>query len=133
MNIITLPNFLFKTEDWSDSDGACFYKKTFTHPQALGFKCEVDFYLKKYKKIYSITKSNSGLSFVLKINDGSFYWEDCGWFVRRLKGSNIEEDLHDAIKHLPNEAAFFCHDTIEYISGDSEFDSWFEKKNLFKK
>lgn len=55
--IITLPKTLRKNKDVIDEESA--YIKTIFHDKLISLPSEFEFYLKKFKRVYKIEKSNS--------------------------------------------------------------------------
>jgi hypothetical protein len=102
------------------------YVKTYKHEKLISLPKEYNFYLKKYKRVYKIEKSNSELSWVLTIDDRTYGWDQKGFYVRRLKGYKFLDVLNDAIKKYPNEVCFFSDFGMEYKSNDPDFDKWFD-------
>lgn len=105
------------------------YVKTVHHPRLIALKSEWNATMGRYRKVYRIEKSNSGLRWVLTIDsidfkDAQCGWDQKGWYVRTLHGNTLLEALNDAIKKMPEVAVFFSPDASEYHSNDPEFDKW---------
>lgn len=123
--IINLPKTLRKNQENIDEDSFLF--KTIFHDKLIGFPSEFKFYLRKYKRVYKIEKSNSGLNWVLTVDDGTYGPREKGIYVRRLKGFKFLDALNDAIKKLPEEVCFFSEEGSDFKTSNTDVNEWLDK------
>jgi hypothetical protein len=111
-------------QDAGKSDG--FWMKTYHHPEAISLPVEYEALLKQNGRVYRIEKSNSGLRWVLTVDDGTWGWDQKGDYVRTLKGHTLEQALEDALEKCWELGPFFLPDAVEWESGDPNFKRWLE-------
>lgn len=110
-------------------DNEAYYKRLIYHDKILAFPQECKLWLNRTGKLYHIEKSNSELSWVLKINLKEEHYDDIEqpWYFRRLKGWTFEEALNDAISKYPDEK-FHHHKAYDWHLKDpddqAELDVW---------
>lgn len=124
-NIKQLPKF--KRIDKQVFEDGSAYLKTIFHERVICLEPEYEFYQRKYGRVLRIERSNSNKSWVLTVDAlNTWGWDQKGDYVMTLRGLTFGDALEDAMRKLPNEAAFFAAHGSFFKYDDEDFEAWYK-------
>lgn len=100
-------------------------------PMTICLPVEFDDYLRRHKHVYRIDKSHSDFSWVLTVDDGTWGWDQRGFYCQTLllcRNGTLADALERAKKLLPEEKAFFVGEayTMDREADDDLFEEWMD-------
>lgn len=126
--IIEFPTHKYATSQrWEDRT----LRRGVELPMTICLPVEFEYYLGRYKHVYRIDKSHSDFSWVLTVDDGTWGWDQRGFYCQTLllcRNGTLADALERAKKLLPEEKAFFVGEayTMDREADDDLFEEWMD-------
>lgn len=128
--ILKFPNYKrLKFQQYEDR----ILRRSVDLPMTICLPDEFAAYLKRKGHVYRIDKSHSEFAWVLTVDDGTWGWDQRGFYCQTLllcHNGTLADAIDRAKKLLPDETAFFVGESYitDRTAEDDAFEEWM--KNL---